>query len=140
MRDNTGRQRVLIVDDFDIVRQGLAFCIKSYDDLLLVGEASNGLEAVELCNQVQPDVILMDVSMPGLDGIAATRMIHQQHPNISIIILSVMGSDDALIREALAAGAKDCLDKYTPVGDLIRSIRRNKDHNHDPHNHYAVQR
>src|SRR6476620_863466 len=83
-----GAIRVLIVDDHAVVRSGLAAFLQVFDDLELVGEAANGQQALRLCEQVQPDVVLMDQVMPGMDGATATRAIRQQYPHIQVIALT----------------------------------------------------
>ncbi|MFH2040235.1 MAG: response regulator transcription factor, partial [Chloroflexota bacterium] len=80
--------RVMLVDDHLMVRRGLATFLKVYDDLELVGEASSGQEAVQLCGQYQPDVVLMDMVMPGMDGASATRLIRQQFPSTQVLALT----------------------------------------------------
>ena len=84
----TKRIRVLLVDDHAVVRSGLGAFLLAFDDLELVGEASGGEEAVRLCPQVRPDVVLMDLVMPGMDGAAATRVIRQRCPHIQVIALT----------------------------------------------------
>lgn len=85
---NTEPIRVIIADDQAIVRSGLGAFVMVYDQLQLVGEAKDGEEAIELCRLVQPDVVLMDVKMPRMDGIAATRIIRQNWPNIHVLVLT----------------------------------------------------
>ena len=80
--------RVMTVDDHEILRGGLKFLLLAFEDIELVGEARSGLEALHLCGQVQPDVVLMDMMMPGMDGVATTRAIKEQHPEIQILVLS----------------------------------------------------
>ena len=80
--------RVLLVDDYAVVRSGLAAFLLAFDDLELVSEAGSGEEAVRLCEQLQPDVVLMDLVMPGMDGAAATRAIRERCPQIQIIALT----------------------------------------------------
>src|SRR5512135_2136080 len=96
--------RVVVVDDHAMLRQGLAVFLMSYDDLKLVGEAANGEEAIALCAEKQPDVVLMDLMMPIMDGITATRLIHQDYPAIQVIALTSFG-EERLIKGALEAGA-----------------------------------
>lgn len=129
----------MIVDDLDVVRQGLAFCLRAFDDLQIVGEARTGSEAVRMCVDTQPDVILMDVFMPEMNGIEATRIIHDQFPDVAIIILSAMGRDSQLIVQARAAGAVECLDKYTPVTDLIHSIRVSRENTYGKLHQYTAK-
>jgi NarL family two-component system response regulator LiaR len=98
------RIRVLIVDDHAVVRRGLATFLSAFDDLDLTGEAASGEEAVRLCAQVQPDVVLMDLAMPGMDGIATTRAIHERWPQIQVIALTSYQKDE-WVRGVLEAGA-----------------------------------
>src|SRR5512134_2075833 len=94
--------RVMLVDDHLMVRRGLATLLKVYDDLILAGEADNGTAAVELCSQALPDVILMDLLMPGMDGATATRLIRQQYPGLQVVVLRSF-KEDELVRHALQA-------------------------------------
>ena len=114
--------RVLIVDDHAMVRRGLAAFLKAKPDLLLVGEASNGGEAISLCERLQPDVVLMDLMMPGMGGAEATRMIVNRWPAVRVIALTSFG-DKELVREALAAGALSYLLKNVSAEDLAEAIR-----------------
>ena len=91
--------RVMIVDDHTMVRTGLAAFIEVKPDLELVGEAKNGQEALRVCEQVQPDVILMDLVMPRMDGIAATRVIRERWPEVQVIALTSF-QEKALVQEA----------------------------------------
>jgi two-component system, NarL family, response regulator LiaR len=114
--------RVLIADDHDMVRLGLTTFFETCNDLKVVGEARNGQEAVVLCEEIQPDVILMDVRMPVMDGIAATRIIAERYPHIAIIILtnSTGGNRSS---EALDAGASLVLRKFISIDHLANAIR-----------------
>ena len=114
--------RVMIVDDHLMVRRGLATFLKVYDDLKLVGEAENGEAAIQLCAELQPDVILMDLLMPKMDGAAATRAIRKQFPQVQIIALTSY-KEGRLIMDALAAGAISYLLKDISAEDLARAIR-----------------
>ena len=114
--------RVMLVDDHNVVRSGLATFLKAYDDLELVGEARNGLEAVNLCRQKKPDVILMDLMMPEMDGIAATRAILADHPEIKIIAMTSF-EDEQLVQGVLAAGAISYLLKNVTSDELAKAIR-----------------
>ncbi len=118
--DNT--IRVMLVDDHDMVRRGLATFLMAKPDLELVGEAADGLEAVEVCAEVKPDVILMDLVMPGLDGASATRAIRQQFPEVQVIALTSF-QEKQLIRDALQAGAIGYLLKNVSVEELTAAIR-----------------
>lgn len=117
-----GSIRVMIVDDHDMVRRGLAAFLKVKADLELVGEASNGQEALYLCEQVQPDVILMDLVMPKVDGTAATRAIRERWPHVQIIALTSF-QEKELVQKALQAGAIGYLLKNVSVDDLAKAIR-----------------
>jgi NarL family two-component system response regulator LiaR len=114
--------RVVIVDDHDMIRSGLAVFLDAFDDLKLVGEAADGSEAIRLCDEVKPDVTLMDLMMPQMDGIAAIRTIRQAHPNNQVIVLTSF-SDQNLVQEALHAGAIGYLLKNTSVDQLAEAIR-----------------
>ena len=114
--------RVLIVDDNDATRSGLAVFLEAFDDLKLVGQATNGLTALQLCGQVQPDVVLMDLVMPEMDGIAATRAIRQSFPHIQVVVLTGFGNQE-LATGALRAGAAAFLLKNTSIDELANAIR-----------------
>ena len=96
--------RVMLVDDHAMVRRGLAGFLKVSGDLQLVGEANNGQAAIQLCDEILPDIVLMDMVMPGMDGVTATRIICQKYPQIRVIVLSSFKEGD-LIMNALEAGA-----------------------------------
>ncbi len=120
---NSNQIRVLIVDDHEMVRSGLGAVLLVYDDVQLVGEASDGAMAVELCDQLQPHVVLMDLVMPGaLDGVAATQAIHARWPQIRVVALTSFG-DEHLVRGALQAGATSYLLKNISADDLAHAIR-----------------
>jgi NarL family two-component system response regulator LiaR len=114
--------RVMIVDDHDMVRKGLATFLKAKLDLELVGEAGNGQEALDVCEQVQPDVILMDLVMPKMDGITATRAIRERWSQVQVIALTSF-QEKKLVQEALQAGAISYLLKNVSVDDLAEAIR-----------------
>ena len=114
--------RVMIVDDHGMVRRGLATMLRVKPDLELVGEASNGKEAMALCERVQPDVILMDLVMPKLGGAAATKAIRERWPRVQVIALTSF-QDQELVREALHAGAIGYLLKNVSADDLSAAIR-----------------
>lgn len=114
--------RVLLVDDHAVVRSGLSAFLMSFDDLELVGEAANGAEALRLCAQTQPDVVLMDLVMPIMDGVAATRAIREQHPHIQVIVLTSFPEED-LVQGALRAGALSYLLKNISATELVAAIR-----------------
>lgn len=114
--------RVMIVDDHQMVRRGLGLLIKGYKDFILAGEAASGEEAVHLCDEVRPDVILMDIMMPGLNGIEATRLIQAKSPEIRIIMLT-SASDISTVTAAMAAGATSYLLKSASDDQLADAIR-----------------
>ncbi|MCG8353269.1 MAG: response regulator transcription factor [Chloroflexales bacterium] len=113
---------ILVVDDHAVVRSGLATFLSAYDDLELVGEAADGTEAIEQCVFVKPDVVLMDLVMPGMDGIEATRIIHEKFPHVQVIALTSFGQED-LVQAALSAGVTSYLLKNVTADDLAAAIR-----------------
>ena len=114
--------RVMVVDDHMMVRRGLGTVLKVYKDLELVGEADKGETAVQLCAQLQPDVVLMDMVMADMDGAAATRLIRKQFPAIQVIALTSF-KDEILVQSALQAGAISYLLKDVSANDLVEAIR-----------------
>lgn len=114
--------RVMLVDDHTMVRRGLATMLKVFDDLQLAGEAESGEDAIRLCSEVLPDVILMDMVMPDMDGAAATRAIRGKYPQIQVIALTSF-KEGPLIKKALEAGAIGYLLKDISADDLARAIR-----------------
>jgi DNA-binding NarL/FixJ family response regulator len=114
--------RVLVVDDQTLIREGLASLLMMQPDLQIVGKAADGRAAIELAAAHAPDVVLMDVRMPGLNGIAATREIHRCWPAIRIIVLTTF-DDDEYVYEALRAGAAGYLLKNADPDHLARAIR-----------------
>lgn len=114
--------RVMLVDDHAMVRRGLATFLKVVDDLQLVGEAGSGEAAIQLCAEVLPDVILMDMVLPMMDGATATRAIRQQFPQVQVIALTSFKEGD-LVKNALEAGAIAYLLKDVSADDLVRAIR-----------------
>lgn len=114
--------RVLIVDDHPMVRSGLTALLSAYDDLELAGEASNGAEAVRACARVKPDVVLMDLVMPEMDGATATRLIREQHPQVKVVALTSF-KEDGLVQDALKAGAIGYLLKNVTADELANAIR-----------------
>jgi NarL family two-component system response regulator LiaR len=120
--NDTRTIRVMLVDDHNVVRSGLATFLRAYDDLALVGEARNGQEAVSLCRRETPDVILMDLMMPEMDGIAATRAILADYPQVKIIAMTSF-EEESLVQGVLAAGAISYLLKNVTAGELAKAIR-----------------
>lgn len=114
--------RVMVVDDHAVVRSGLAAFLLAFDDLELAGEAGSGEAAVSLCAQSQPDVILMDLVMPGMDGAAATRAIRQRCPQTQVVVLTSF-KEEELVQRALQAGAIGYLLKDVQAEELAEAIR-----------------
>jgi DNA-binding NarL/FixJ family response regulator len=113
--------RILLVDDHPVVRNGLRALLASVTDMTVVGEASGGEEAIVQAAELQPDIILMDLYMPGLNGIEATRRIVQAHPHIGILVLTML-EDDASVFAAMRAGARGYLLKGADQVDVLRAI------------------
>ena len=116
------RIRILLADDHAVVRQGFKMILSVHPDMEIVGEAGNGREAVQLAEELRPDVIVMDVAMPELNGIEATRRVTEAVPHSRILALS-MHKDSVYVREILRAGARGYLLKDAPAGDLVAAIR-----------------
>ena len=114
--------RVLVVDDHHLVREGIVAFLHEYDDLKVVGEAANGREAVEMTAKLAPDVVLMDLVMPEMDGVTAAREIHTQYPDVQIVVLSSFGEEEHL-KAALRAGVAGYLLKDLSPDELARGIR-----------------
>jgi len=117
-----GSIRVLLVDDHTVVRSGLAAVLMSVDDMELVGEAGNGEEAVRMSERLRPDVVLMDILMPVMDGVAATKAIIERWPQTRIIILTSF-KEKELVEGALKAGAMSYLLKNVSAEELVTAIR-----------------
>ncbi len=113
---------VLLVDDHTVVRQGLRMFIEMQKDMEVIGEGSNGIEAVELSTRLKPDVILLDLLMPEMDGVNATRMIMEHDPRSRVLILTSFGEDDNVF-PAIRAGAQGYLLKDIQPGELVHAIR-----------------
>ena len=116
------RIRILLADDHAVVRQGFKMILDAQADMEIVGEAGNGREAVELAEQLRPDVVVMDVSMPELNGIEATRRLASSAPRARVVALS-MHKDSVYVREILRAGARGYLLKDSGAADLVAAIR-----------------
>jgi DNA-binding NarL/FixJ family response regulator len=114
--------RVVVADDHAVVRAGLAQVIDTAADVELVGTAANGAEALEVCRRERPDVVLMDLSMPQLDGVAATRQLASAHPEIRVVVLTSF-SDRERILDALDAGATGYLLKDAEPAELLAGVR-----------------
>lgn len=113
--------KVMIVDDHLVVREGLKQLLEIDTDIKVIGEASNGLECLGLLERVSPDIIFMDVKMPGISGIETTRLICQRYPNMKIVMLTIYG-DGQYVTEALHAGAKGYILKKVKREELINVI------------------
>lgn len=122
-RQNERPIRVLLVDDHEIVRRGLAVFLEGFDDMELVGQAEDGEEAVQRCRELKPDVVLMDLVMPKMDGPTAIRTIRAQNPNVKVVALTTF-RDKELVHETLQAGAVGYLYKDVSVDELANAIRR----------------
>jgi DNA-binding NarL/FixJ family response regulator len=114
--------RVLLADDHAVVRKGLRFILEQEPDLQVSGEAADGREAVRLARELSPDVVVMDIAMPQLNGIDATSQIVKQNPRTNVLILS-MHNDETYLLRALEAGARGFLLKDTAEEDLVRAVR-----------------
>ena len=114
--------KVMVVDDHPVVRDGLRNMFLVFDDLELLSEAEDGNQAIELCGREPPDVILMDIVMPRMDGIAATRAILERYPQIRVIILTSYPEDN-LVQKSLEAGALGYMLKNAPIDDLANAVR-----------------
>lgn len=114
--------RTVIVDDHPVVRRGIAFALGAFDDICVVAEAGTGEEAVKLCGQHRPDVVVMDMIMPGMDGSIATRKIKELSPTTQVLVLTSF-HEAQLVREALKAGAIGYLLKDVAIDELAQAVR-----------------
>ena len=119
---NNRKIRVMLADDHLVVRMGLAAIISIERDMELVGEAADGLAAVKLAAELRPDVVIMDIMMPKLDGVAATAEIHKRNPDAHMLVLTSFGTSEDL-RRALASGATGALVKDSAQTELVSAIR-----------------
>ena len=115
--------RLAIVDDHELARESLQNMLSDEIDIEIVGEAANGRQALLLCSRLRPDLILMDVRMPEMDGLAATKEVKQRYPEISVMMLTMHENPDYLL-EALKAGAAGYVLKDAPQDDIIEAVRR----------------
>lgn len=115
--------RVLLVDDDPLVRVGLAMVLGAGEDIEVVGEAAEGAEAVEAARRLNPDVVLMDIRMPGMDGLAATEALRSPGDGPAVVVLTTFDTDEHILR-ALQAGANGFLLKDTPPLEILESVRR----------------
>lgn len=114
--------KILLADDHDLVRTGIRRMLTDVADITVVGEATSGEEAIALCRQLSPDVVLMDVKMPGIGGLEATRRIVNHHPDIKVIAVSA--DDDLFPARLLQAGAVGYVAKGAPFDDVVKAIRK----------------
>ena len=115
---------VLIVDDHEMVREGLRTLLEDETDISIVGEAANGAEALTLIDSLEPQVVLMDMALPGQDGIETTRQLRERWPTVQVIILTGNFGDDLRVREAVQAGAVGYLLKDILKADLVHAVKR----------------
>jgi two-component system, NarL family, response regulator YdfI len=116
------KTRCLAVDDHQVVRQGLEILFGDTEDLELVGTVGSGEDAVEMIKQNEPQIVLMDVRLPGMDGVSTIKRIHEEAPNVQFVVFSAYG-DRRLVSDAIAAGARGYVMKGAPPDDLLRAIR-----------------
>ena len=121
--DSDSPARLLIADDHDLIREGIRTMLARESDLEVVGEAENGREAVEFCRELRPHLVLMDVRMPEMDGLDATRAIKADHPEVSILIITTHASTEYLL-EAVEAGAAGYVLKDAPKRQLVDAVRK----------------
>jgi two-component system, NarL family, response regulator NreC len=114
--------RVLIVDDHAFIRRGVQTILQAFPEWEFCGEAGNGSDAIQLADSLHPDVILMDVTMPGMNGIEATRVIHGKHPEVKIILLTLHESAE-ILRSGFRAGARGYLLKADAEEELMKALR-----------------
>ncbi len=114
--------RIILADDHTVIRSGLRMLLERQTDMEVIGEAADGREAVDLAERESPDVAVIDIAMPNLNGIEAARQVVAKNPKVSVVILS-MHSDESYIMRALKAGARAYLLKDSAEGDLIRAVR-----------------
>ena len=119
----SGPIKILLADDHMVVRSGLSTVLAVYDDMKLVGEAGDGEEAVRLCERLQPDVVLMDLLMPRMDGVTATRIIKERWPKIQVIALTSF-KEKEYVEGAIKAGANGYLLKNISAEELVSAVRR----------------
>jgi DNA-binding NarL/FixJ family response regulator len=113
--------KILVADDHPVVRKGLQSCLARQERLKIVGEASDGDEALKKTRELSPDVVLMDISMPGMNGLAVTEVLRKDHPDVKVLVLSVHNNRDYIFR-IIQAGAHGFISKEAPPDELLRAI------------------
>ena len=122
--------RIVLADDNDVVRASLRLLFDSYPDLKLIGEASDGFEAINICTSLQPDLVLMDIDMPFVDGIQATRVLRNRFPEMYILAFSAI-NDNGKRNQIIQNGANNLINKQITADELIRSILEGEKTNWD---------
>src|SRR5262245_22188428 len=115
------RIKLLIVDDHPVVRRGISMCLSHHEQLEVVGEASDGREAIRRARELQPDIALMDIDMPQMNGLAVAEVLHREMPKIKVLILSMHGNTEYVLR-ILQSGARGFVLKEAPAEELVRAI------------------
>lgn len=123
MPDTPKTIRILLVDDHPLIREGIRACIEHAPHIQIVGEAGDGREAVQRALELAPDVVVMDVNMPRLNGLAATALLRQQRPDARVLMLTLHDQSEYLL-EMIRVGARGCLNKESQPNDLIRAIEK----------------
>lgn len=118
----TPKIRTLIADDHTLLRNGICALLEDEPDIVIVGEANNGREAVQLADQLKPNVVLMDIAMPLLNGLEATRQIKREHPEINVLVLTMYDNEE-YFREMLEVGASGYIIKRAAASELVNAIR-----------------
>ena len=122
MKEKKQSIRILLADDHSITRNGLKTILSLYDDMVLVGEASNGIDAIKICKKTNPDIILMDLDMPIMDGVSATGIIRKECPGVKVIALTSF-TDKKLVNNAIKTGVSSYIVKNISPDELIKAIR-----------------
>lgn len=122
-RAQRGPSRIVVADDHALFRSVIGRVLEWRTGLEVVGEAADGHQAVELCRSLRPELVLMDLSMPGMDGISATRAIKGESPGTHVFVLTVLGGF-AVLSTSLEAGATVCLSKHAPLAEITDAVRR----------------
>ena len=113
--------KLLLVDDHPVVRKGLHSCLANRDNLKIVGEAADGAESIQKAKELEPDIVLMDINMPGMDGLAVTETLRKESPKIKVLVLSMHSSRDYVLR-IIKAGARGYVLKDAPTDELVNAI------------------